>query len=220
MRPGGRVREDRRRDGTIVGARPWHDEEELVLVRVDQSQRRRQIAAVVARLWAARGSRGCTIRAVARELGVSLTVVTNAFGTSAAMLEYTLLSLLDAWEAAGDALLERDAPPAARLKELLASQCPLSAEGFDDARIWMDATAARERPAWISAACARYDAWLGDRVARLLRECGVDPRFAPVLLVAVFGLNAAPVQSPEAWPPECVAAILDDVLGSILGVAG
>jgi AcrR family transcriptional regulator len=216
---GGRVTEDRPAEGTTMGGRPRHGEEELVLVRVDQGQRRRQIAPVVARLWAARGSRGCTIRAVASELGVSITVVTNAFGTSASMLEYTLLSLIDAWEAAGDALLELHAPPAATLKELLASQCPLSGVGFDDARIWMDATAARERPAWISAACARYDAWLSDRIARLLRECGADPHYAPVLLVAVFGLNAAPVQSPEAWPPERVAAILDDVLASILGAA-
>jgi len=192
---------------------------ELVIQRVDQSARRRQIARVVARLWASSGSRGCTIRAVAKEIGASATVVTNAFRTSAAMLEYTLTWLLDSWEEAGDALLARDAPPAVRLKEFLAHQCPLEEKGFEDACIWLDAIAPHDRPAWSSAAFARYDAWLTDRVMRLLGECGADQGFAPVLLVTIFGLNAAAIQSPEAWPPTRLSGTLDDVLQVVLGVA-
>jgi len=206
--------------GIPSGSRARRGDEELVIRRVDQSARRRQIARVVARLWAACGSRGCTIRAVAGELGASATVVTNAFGTSAAMLEYTLAWLLDAWEEAGDALLAQDVPPAVRLRELLVHQCPFDKEGLQDARIWLDAMAPRDRPAWSSAAFARYDAWLSDRVTRLLSECGADLSLAPVLLVTVFGLNAAAIQSPEAWPPARLGSTLDDVLQAVLGVAG
>jgi len=202
------------------GSRAPEGDVELVIQRVDQSARRRQIARVVARLWASSGSRGCTIRAVAKEIDASATVVTNAFGTSAAMLEYTLTWLLDSWEEAGDALLARDAPPAVRLKEFLAHQCPFEEIGIEDARIWLDAIAPHDRPAWRSAAFARYDAWLTDRVMSLLGECGADQSYAPVLLVTVFGLNAAAIQSPEAWPPERLNGTLDDVLQAVLGVAG
>ena len=205
--------------GIQSGSRAAGDEVQLVIQRVDQSARRRQIARVVARLWAASGSRGCTIRAVAKEIGASATVVTNAFGTSAAMLEYTLTWLLDSWEEAGDALLARDAPPAERLKEFLAHQCPLEENGFEDARIWLDAIAPHDRPAWSSAAFARYDAWLTERVMRLLGECGADRGLAPVLLVTVFGLNAAAIQSPESWPPARLNGTLDDVLQAVLGAA-
>ena len=206
--------------GIQSGSRAAGDDVELVIQRVDQRARRRQIARVVARLWASSGSRGCTIRAVAGEIGASATVVTNAFGTSAAMLEYTLTWLLDSWEEAGDALLARDAPPAVLLKEFLAHQCPLEEIGIEDARIWLDAIAPHDRPAWSSAAFARYDAWLTDRVMRLLGECGADQSYAPVLLVTVFGLNAAAIQSPEAWPQERLNGTLDDVLQAVLGVAG
>jgi len=206
--------------GVPSGMRAGEGDEELVIQRVDQSARRRQIARVVARLWASSGSRGCTIRAVAKELGASATVVTNAFGTSAAMLEYTLAWLLDSWEEAGDALLARDAPPAVRLKELLVHQCPFDEMGIEDARIWLDAMAPHDRPAWSSAAFSRYDAWLSDRVTRLLSECGADLGFAPVLLVTVFGLNAAAVQSPEAWPAARLGSTLDEVLGAVLAAAG
>jgi AcrR family transcriptional regulator len=203
-----------------TGSRAAEGDVEVVVQRVDQSARRRQIARVVARLWASSGSRGCTIRAVAKEIDASATVVTNAFGTSAAMLEYTLTWLLDSWEEAGDALLARDAPPAVLLKEFLAHQCPFEEIGIEDAHIWLDAIAPHDRPAWSSAAFSRYDAWLTDRVMRLLGECGADQSYAPVLLVTVFGLNAAAIQSPEAWPPERLSGTLDDVLQAVLGAAG
>ncbi len=40
-----------------------------------------------------------------------------------------------------------------------------------------------------------------------------------MLLVTVFGLNAAAIQSPEAWPQERLNGTLDDVLQAVLGVA-
>ena len=91
--------------------------------QVDHEERRREIAAAVARLAATRGLQGVTFREVAAEAGMSVALVQHYFGTKENLLIGTLdieSARLAAVIVDRAAQLGPDAGPLARLREVAA----------------------------------------------------------------------------------------------------
>lgn len=99
--------------------------------KVDQRERRREIAAAVARIARDRGLQGVTFREVATEAGVSVSLVQHYFGTK----ENLLIGTLDIQSAVlGERILERlgelgpDPRPLDRLRTVAMSFLPTDEE--------------------------------------------------------------------------------------------
>ena len=175
---------------------------DLVRGAVDYDLRRRQIARVVARLWAARGERACTMRAVAAELGTSMTVITRSFASRAEMMRFTRDVLLDEWAATTAAAMAAETTPAGKLRALLLQQCPVDEQTL----------APSQRDEELIAGNRRFNDELLAMAVPLLEQLGIDPDTAPLLMVAVYGLNAAAVEDPHTWTYARVEQALDDIL--------
>lgn len=185
---------------------------DLVRGAVDYDLRRRQIARVVARLWAARGERACTMRAVAAELGTSMTVITRSFASRAEMMRFTRDVLLDEWAATTAAAMAAETTPAGKLRALLLQQCPVDEQTLADGALWLQTLAPSQRDEELIAGNRRFNDELLAMAIPLLEQLGIDPDTAPLLMVAVYGLNAAAVEDPRTWTYARVEQALDDVL--------
>lgn len=193
---------------------------QLVANGVDYELRRRQIARVVARLWATRGERVCTIRAVAHELGTSVTVVTRAFASREEMMRFTREFVMDEWAASTAEAVAAQSAPADKLRALLIAQCPVDEWTLLQASLWLQSLAPQHRDEDLINANERFNESLLELAYPLLEVLGVDRHAAPLLLVAVaYGLNAAAVEDPETWTFERVEQAVDEILRRF-GVAG
>jgi len=190
----------------------------LGTAEVDYDRRRREIARVVARLWSERGERACTMRAVAAELGTSMTVITRSFATRAEMLRFTRALVLEEWAASTSAAMAAETTPAGRLRALLLAQCPIDERTLADGALWLQTLSPQHRDEDLIAGNRRFTDDLLAMAAPLLDELGVDPEVACLLMVAVYGLNAAAVEDPRTWSFARVEQELDEILRR-LGVA-
>jgi len=184
----------------------------LGAAEVDYDRRRHEIARVVARLWAARGERACTMRAVAAELGTSMTVITRAFASRGEMMRFTREAVLGEWAATTNAALAAETTPSGKLRALLLRQCPIDERTLADGALWLQTLAPRHRDEDLIAGNRRFNDELLATAEPLLEELGVDRAAARLLMVAVYGLNAAAVEDPAAWTFERVEQALDDIL--------
>lgn len=184
----------------------------LGTAEVDYDRRRREIAHVVARLWSARGERACTMRAVAAELGTSMTVITRSFATRADMLRFTRALVLEEWAASTAAAMAAETTPAGKLRALLLAQCPTDERALADGALWLQTLAPQHRDEDLIAGNRRFTDELLATAEPLLDELGVERGVARLLMVAVYGLNAAAVEDPRAWSFARVEAALDEIL--------
>jgi len=184
----------------------------LAGAEVDYDRRRREIARVVARLWAARGERACTMRAVAAELGTSMTVITRAFTSRAEMMRFTREAVLGEWAATTNAALAAETTPSGKLRALLLQQCPIDEQTRADGALWLQTLAPQHRDEDLIAGNRRFNDELLATAEPLLEQLGVDRPAAPLLMVAVYGLNAAAVEDPETWTFARVERALDEIL--------
>lgn len=179
---------------------------------VDYDARRREIARVVARLWAERGERACTMRAVASQLGTSVAVITRSFASRADMMRFTRESLVKEWAETTAAAIAAAATPAAKLRALLLQQCPVDEQTLADGVLWLQTLAPGQRDEELIEGNGRFNDELVATAEPLLEELGVDPAVAPLLMLAVYGLNAAAIEDPRTWTFERVERALDDIL--------
>jgi len=184
----------------------------LARTEVDYEARRREIARVVARVWATRGERACTLRAVAAELGTSVTVITRSFSSRAAMMRFTRERLLREWAASTVAAMAAATTPAAKLRALLLEQCPTDEEALADGTLWLQTLAPGQRDEELIAGNRRFNDELVATAEPLLEELGIDRAVAPLLMIAVYGLNAAAIEDPRTWTFTRVERTLDDIL--------
>lgn len=184
----------------------------LAAAEVDYDRRRREIARVVARIWAARGERACTMRAVAAELGTSMTVITRAFVSRAAMMRFTRETVLEEWAASTNAALAAQTTAAGKLRALLLQQCPIDEQTRADGALWLQTLSPQHRDEDLIAGNRRFNDELLATAEPLLEQLGVDRRAARLLMVAVYGLNAAAVEDPQTWTVERVEEALDEIL--------
>ncbi|HSL94494.1 MAG TPA: hypothetical protein VLA35_01035 [Thermoleophilia bacterium] len=184
----------------------------LGAAEVDYERRRHEIARVVARLWAARGERACTMRAVAAELGTSMTVITRSFASRAEMMRFTREAVLGEWAATTYAALAAETTPSGKLRALLLQQCPIDERTLADGALWLQTLSPQHRDEDLIAGNRRFNDELLATAEPLLEELGVDRPAARLLMVAVYGLNAAAVEDPVTWTFQRVEQALDDIL--------
>lgn len=185
---------------------------QLAKVEVDYDLRRREIARVVARLWATRGERACTMRAVAAELGTSMTVITRSFATRAELMRFTRELVVSDWMEIAAKAIAAQSTPARKLRALLLQQCPIDEQTLADADLWLQTLAPQHRDEALVAANTRYAEWVRTETEPLLEALGIDRGIAPLLVVACYGLNAAAVEDPQTWTYDHVERALDEIL--------
>lgn len=184
----------------------------LARSEVDYAVRRREIAQVVARLWATRGERACTMRAVAAELGTSMTVITRSFASRAEMMRFTRATLLEEWADTTAAAIAAQRTSAGKLRALLRQQCPVDERTLADGALWLQTLAPQHRDDALIEGNRRFNDWLLETAGPLLEDLGVERAVAPLLMIAVYGLNAAAVEDPRTWTFAQVERALDEIL--------
>lgn len=185
---------------------------------VDHDERRRQIARAALKLLSSKGPEGLSMRAVARELGGSLTVVTHYYSTRRELLLDLPQQLAQDWSEDLSELEAQAATPRARLRTLLAWLLPLDRDGLQEEMARFSLLVA-STDADSSEALAGFD----DYVRELLRQhvTGLVPDDAVESSVELFraftnGIVVNAVMDPVGWPASRQEALLDLAIGLIL----
>jgi AcrR family transcriptional regulator len=158
------------------------------------------------------------MRAVARELGGSLTVVTHYYSTRRELLLDLPQQLAQDWSEDLSELEAQAATPRARLRTLLAWLLPLDRDGLQEEMARFSLLVA-STDADSSEALAGFD----DYVRELLRQhvTGLVPDDAVESSVELFraftnGIVVNAVMDPVGWPASRQEALLDLAIGLIL----
>lgn len=185
---------------------------------VDHDERRRQIARAALKLLSSKGPEGLSMRAVARELGGSLTVVTHYYSTRRELLLDLPQQLAQDWSEDLSELEAQAATPRARLRTLLAWLLPLDRDGLQEEMARFSLLVA-STDADSSEALAGFD----DYVRELLRQhvTGLVPDDAVESSVELFraftnGIVVNAVMDPVGWAASRQEALLDLAIGLIL----
>jgi AcrR family transcriptional regulator len=172
---------------------------------VDHDERRREVARAAFQLLSKRGPRGLTLRALADELGGSITLVTHFFPSRRALLDAITEQVIE--DSAAE-LATLDTPgltPAERLRRFLTWLLPTTAEalGVERGRVML----ASESDAHFNVQ-KFYDTW--EARIRELIERYVGPLVPPeekefyIDLVRVIGNGVvlSAVEHPKYWTEE------------------
>jgi AcrR family transcriptional regulator len=181
---------------------------------VDHDERRKEIARAANRLIAKSGSRGLTLRALADELGGSITMITHFLPNRRAILDAATAQLI---EDSSAELADIDAPdltPAERLRRFLIWLLPTTenALALERSRVLMttepDTRFVREF----------YDAW--ETTIRALVQRYIAPLVPPpelefytdLLRVVQNGVVLSAVEHPDYWTREKQLAFIGTLI--------
>jgi AcrR family transcriptional regulator len=185
---------------------------------VDHDERRREIAGAAIRLLAKRGPRGLTLRALADELGGSITLVTHFFPNRRALLNAVTSQVLE--DSATDlaSFENTQLAPADRLRAFLTWLLPTTAETLqlERGRVLLSA----ESDAHFNVQ-EFFDTW--ERAIRDLIERHVAPLvpeserqfYVDLLRVVQNGVVLSSVEHPKYWTPEKQIAFIDALVPMI-----
>jgi AcrR family transcriptional regulator len=185
---------------------------------VDHDERRRDIARAAIRLLAKSGPRGLTLRALADELGGSITLVTHFFPNRRALLDAVTNQLIE--ESATDlaSVDNTQLTPARRLRAFLMWLLPTTAEALqlERGRVLLSA----ESDAHFNVQ-EFFDTW--ERAIRDLIERYVSPLvpenerqfYVDLLRVVQNGVVLSAVEHPKYWTPEKQTAFIDALVPMI-----
>ena len=124
--------------------------------------RREQICRAAARVIAAQGFAGTTMRMVAEEAGVSTGMLNHYFANRMEMLEETLIFVSTRQQEREAASIEGVEPGERRLRALIASVLPTDQETTEAWRVWIAAHGSAVRlPALRRVMAARNELWFG-----------------------------------------------------------
>lgn len=187
---------------------------------VDHEQRKRDIVDAVWRVAADEGPGAVTFRRIAKELGGSTTIVTEAFSTRSELIEYAVTTKVGDWQRTFHELAATEGDPVTVLRTILVENCPIDQAALRESRAWLVAlplsdAANGSRTRELSAA---YAQWLSEQITGLLERIGASPAVVDQLLVTVYGITAATVEDPRGWPRERIETLIDRTLASV-GIA-
>lgn len=190
--------------------------------QVDHDERRRSIARAARRVLTREGPSGLTMRALAQELGGSLTLVTHYYPTRTDLLADIPVQLAADWREELAALEATSTDPMARLRTLLEWLMPTTDEGLEDEQVRF-ALLADRNDAESAAILVHFD-----RVVReLLRNHVVGLVASDVVDITVDLLRAFTngvvldtVMDPDGWPAQRQLDLLDQLLFRVLTKAG
>jgi AcrR family transcriptional regulator len=179
---------------------------------VDHDERRRDIARAAIRLLAKNGPQGLTLRALAEELGGSITLVTHFFPNRRALLDAVTSQVIE--DSATDLASFEDAQlaPSERLRGFLMWLLPTTAETLqlERGRVLLSA----ESDAHFNVQ-EFFDTW--ERTIRDLIERYVTPLvpeserqfYIDLLRVVQNGVVLSSVEHPKYWTPEKQIEFID-----------
>lgn len=182
---------------------------------VDHDERRREIARAGLRLLAKSGPRGLTLRALAEELGGSITMVTHFFPNRRVLLDAIMAHLLE--EGATElASVDREHPsPSERLRAFLIWLLPTTDEAIqlERSRVLMSS----ESDAHFNVQ-EFFDNW--EKTMRKLIGRYIAPFVPPaelrfyvdLLRVIENGVVLSSVEHPKYWTPEKQAEFIDGLV--------
>ena len=179
--------------------------------QVDHEARRRELAAAVWRVVAARGLPAATIRDVAAEAGWSTGALRHYFATKEDLQVF-------AFQLAGERAAARiSARPGAPLLELLEQVLPLDDERLQEVRVWFAFVGEASANPRLQAELGQAYDWIVDWLASQLPHDTADRRtVAALLFAAVDGLAVQALASPTAMSPARQRAALRLHVGAIL----
>lgn len=183
---------------------------------VDHEQRRRDILDASRRILLAGGPSSLTIRAVAKELGGSITLVTHYFPTRPELMRAVVAEMIDSYDTEL-ATLEEGADAPARLRILMRWLLPLAENEWAAEKGRIVLIAQREQEPSIG----EFFTTLDTRIRELLRR-HIEPLVpadrveatVDLLRVLANGLVLTAVEHHDAWPPERQLAVLDAALAA------
>lgn len=182
---------------------------------VDHDERRRDIARAAIRLLAKNGPRGLTLRALADELGGSITLVTHFFPNRRALLDAVTSQVLE--DSATDlaSFESTQLAPAERLRGFLMWLLPTTAETLqlERGRVLLSA----ESDAHFNVQ-EFFDTW--ERTIRDLIEQYLTPLvpeserqfYVDLLRVVQNGVVLSSVEHPKYWTPEKQMEFIDALI--------
>jgi AcrR family transcriptional regulator len=185
---------------------------------VDHDERRQQIARAAIELIARDGTPGLTMRALARELGGSLTLVTHYYASRSDLMRDLAAQLTAAWR---DELAELEigvSDPVERLRVLLDWLLPLTDEGRQEEWSRFAMLMERSDPE-CRAVLIDFDRGMRDILRQHLR--GIVPKdrltSAVNLLRAVTnGVVLDAMVAPESWTATRQRAVVEHALRLVL----
>jgi AcrR family transcriptional regulator len=184
---------------------------------VDPQQRRREIAQVALGLLSSQGLRGLTMRALAREMNGSMTMVTHYYDSRAEVLRDLAHQLSLAWREELADLEGVDADPRTRLRTVLEWMLPVTDESRMEERARFALLTAQDDPD-----CVRVLREFDTEMRAVLRAHLLDLVPAARLDSATSYIRAITngvvlddYLDPEAWPAEKQHRLCDDVIAWI-----
>lgn len=188
---------------------------------VDHDERRREVARAAIRLLARKGPRGLTLRALADELGGSITIVTHFFRNRSAILDAVTQQIIE--DGAGElaALGSEEISPEQRLRGLLNWLLPTNDEALalERGRVMM----AAESDAHFNVQNF-YDTW-EEKTRELIADYlppSVPPQrkefYVDLVRVIQNGVILSAVEHPKYWTPAKQEAFIDALM-PLLGQA-
>lgn len=185
---------------------------------VDHDERRRDIARAALRLLSRKGPEGLSMRAIARELGGSLTVVTHYYPSRHELLLDLPRQLALDWGDELSALGAKAATAHERLRGLLTWLLPLDEEGRQEELARFSLLVASS-DSDSRAILAGFDDYVRDLLRQHLQ--GLVPDEEIDLSVELFraftnGIVINAVMDPESWTADRQIALLDQAMALIL----
>jgi AcrR family transcriptional regulator len=185
---------------------------------VDHDERRREVARAAIRLLARKGPRGLTLRALADELGGSITMVTHFFRNRSAILDAVTQVLIED-SAVELAALGAGIPPEERLRGLLGWLLPLSEDSvaLERSRVMMAAESGSRfnvqnfYDTWEAKTRELITEYLPPAVPPERREFYVD-----LVRVMQNGIVLSAVEHPKYWTADRQQAFIDALVALIV----
>jgi AcrR family transcriptional regulator len=176
-----------------------------VPIDVDVRERLNQIARATLAVVRASGSDAVTIRAVARALGGSTTLVTNYLPSRTALLRNAVRYAYDGWEADLDGALA-DVPEPERLAALVEWSCGTEPDDEIMRQLFIQLVGGSGSDHEVADMMAQDSAGQHEALVEAAAQAGApDPAFAAdVLHLVLRGFYLASLETPEVWTSERV----------------
>ncbi|WP_395693506.1 TetR/AcrR family transcriptional regulator [Nocardioides sp.] len=183
---------------------------------VDHDGRRREIVRATVTVLANKGLAGLTIRAVAEQLGGSVTLVTHYYRSRDELINDLAVQLTAGWSETVADLDAGSSDPAARMRALLVWALPATEDQMLIERARLQLLAARDEFPAAGDVFAAWDDYMRGLFREHLEELVPGPRIEPtvdVLRAVVTGITFEAYQ--HGWPVERQHRVLSDVLDDL-----
>lgn len=184
---------------------------------VDADHRKQEIALATMRLIAGRGLRALTLRAVAAELGGSVTLVTHYYSSRIALLRDLARQMIVLWEVELEEMERGSHGDWDRLRITVHWMLPLDEDAWIQERARINLLAAADDMPELRASFDAFDArmrrFLAEHLARVIAADRVDA-LVDLIRICANGLVLCAMEHPSDWPAERQIAVLDDALAA------